>query len=213
MTPIRTLLRRLLSQRETYLLFARHAQAIQIPVPEALDAFQFSTLTQVNDPLTQPLDPFCTSHGFPPNWPAQMLVQGAHAVMAIDSSTRQIAAMAWLTTRPYYVEEIDHTLDPAGGVYLFGDFVAPAYRGRRLQRTLLAHRLSRFPTQSAYTIIRDDNAPSIRNFESVDFIPTTHLIHKQWLGRASWACTPAPAADKRLPTFERLPGNRLVPRT
>jgi hypothetical protein len=201
-------LRRFRPTRQVYLLFARlPAPVTPAPLPE----FVIQSLATPNDPLAQSLDEFCTAHGFPPGWPGEMLTQGARAFIAQLPGGGQIAATAWLTTHAFYVEEIDHTLDPAGGAYLFGDFVTPPYRGRRLQRTLLAHRLAHLPAGSpAYTIIRDDNIPSIRNFESMNV--TARLTHTRWLGRSKWTCVSAAASDKNLPTFERQTGNRLVPK-
>jgi ribosomal protein S18 acetylase RimI-like enzyme len=196
-------------RRETYLLFARPPAPCDLTHPA--DA-AIALITSPDDPAIQPLDHFCTSNGFPPGWPAGMLGSRAQALTAAHPDTDAIMAMAWLTTAPFYVEEIDHTLDPAGGAYFFGDFVAPAHRGRGLQRALLRHRLALSPGATAYTIIRNDNIPSIANYQSVGFTPTTRLSSRRWLGATRWTCSTIPGVDARLPTFERPSGNRLVAR-
>ena len=200
--------RRLLPRRETYLLFARPPAPCDRTPPADI---VITHITTPDHPAVQPLEPFCTAHGFPPGWPRDMLAAGAQAVVAADAATQALMAMAWLTTAPFYVEEIDHTLDPAGGVYLFGDFVAPPHRGKGLQGTLLRQRLMLSPDKIAYTIVRDDNAPSIKNYRALDFIPTTRLTHQHWSGRSRWNCQAAPGANARLPAFESRPGNRLAP--
>jgi GNAT superfamily N-acetyltransferase len=140
-----------------------------------------------------------------------MLRGGARAITASDPQTHTLIAMAWHTAAPFFVEEIDHTLDPAGGVYLFGDFVAPASRGRGLQRALVRQRLALAPNLTAHTIIRDNNLPSLKSYQALGFTPTTRLTSHRWLGLGRWHCTPIAGADGRLPAFDRHPGKRLVP--
>jgi ribosomal protein S18 acetylase RimI-like enzyme len=208
---MRNLFCRFIPRQETYLLLAKDLQRAASPSPQPADPLETSLLTTPDDPLAQSLDQFCTTHGFPPAWPLGMLRQSAQALVATDPATHTIIGMAWLTTRPFYVEEIDHTLDPAGGVYLFGDFVAPAHRGKRLHRALIEQRLAHTNAPFACTIIRDNNTPSINNYRALNFIPTTRLTRRRWFGRTDSNCTPV-NADHRHPVFERQPGNRLVAR-
>jgi GNAT superfamily N-acetyltransferase len=115
-----------------------------------------------------------------------MLADGAPALVAVDDATGETLAMAWTTSRPFHVEEIGATIDPGpGGVYLFGDFVAPAARGRRLQRLLVNRRLRRAAADAhlACTIVHPDNAASVRSYEHEGFAARGRFVRTTWLKR------------------------------
>jgi GNAT superfamily N-acetyltransferase len=112
--------------------------------------------------------------------------------------------MAWSTTHPFHVEEIGATFDPRGGVYLFGDFVDPAHRGKKLQRALVSHRLAAARDQGlpfAYTLIHPSNAASLRSYAHEHFVPAARFTRYHWL-RKKWCHCAQLAA----------PSGTLVPR-
>jgi hypothetical protein len=210
---MRNPLRLFFPRRETYLLFTARLANTESPPPPDPAQIETALISAPNHPLMPALEQFCTAGGFPPSWSAEMFHDGAHAVVALDTSSQQPAAMAWLVQRPYYVAEVDHTIDPAGGVYFFGDFVALAYRGRRLQRLLLQHRLARAAHSAvphAYTIIRDDNGPSIANYRALGFVPTTALTCTHWLWRDKYRIKVLPTLDRSLPALTRDPAIRTL---
>src|SRR4051794_16958925 len=126
-------LRRLFPQSEEHLLMGRSGGA---PAPEAESSdVEMLAIRSADDSNVQRLESFASTHGFPAGWASEMLTEGAIALIARDAAGTSLA-MAWMTQRPFYVEEIGTTIDPRTGVYLFGDFVAPAHRGRKLQRRL-----------------------------------------------------------------------------
>jgi ribosomal protein S18 acetylase RimI-like enzyme len=137
------------------------------------------------------LESFTTEFGFPAGWAGEMLTEGAQPVIACDASTGATLAMAWATTRPFFVEEIGATIDPGeGGVYLFGDYVAPAARGRRLQRLLVAERLRRAgPDARACTIVHPTNEPSMRSYRHEGFMEGGRFTRTWWLGRNWGRCS------------------------
>jgi GNAT superfamily N-acetyltransferase len=205
---MRNPLRLIFPRRETYLLLTARLAGRESP-PPPVDPAQIETavIGAADHPVAGALEQFCTAGGFPRSWSVDMLGDGAQAFIAVDTaSRRRVAAMAWLVRRPYYVAEVDHTIDPAGGVYFFGDFVAPVYRGRRLQRLLLEHRLAcaaQAGVPHAYTIIRDDNGPSIANYRALGFVPTTALARTHWPWRDRHRLTFLPTLDKSLPALDR----------
>lgn len=85
------------------------------------------------------LDQLYTADGFPKNWPMTMLERGAHGVVLTAEGVP--AASAWLIRKPFYVQEIRRTFDAGPEAdYYFGDFVAPSFRGKHLQRLLIRAR-------------------------------------------------------------------------
>lgn len=150
------------------------------------------------------LDAFASANGFPEGWAGAMLEEGAQAMIAVEGNT--VLAMAWMTRRPFFVEEIAATLDPGGGVYLFGDFVAPAHRGRRLQRLLVSQRLSRSINASfACTLVHPSNRASIRSYRTAGFGEIGAFVRRKWGGR-TWARARCAAG----PIGCTLDGERLV---
>ena len=113
----------------------------QLPEPAALAvAFDVRHLHDPNDRYCDVLDRFYTAQGFPAKWSERLLASGAQGVM-ICCGASAIAA-GWLTRKPFYVEEIRRTFDPGSAMdYYFGDFVAPEFRGKGLQRALIRERL------------------------------------------------------------------------
>lgn len=177
------LLRRLLPRSDAHLLLSRDAAA---PIPP-FDVAGVRTL-----PVDRPSDAlasFATAQGFPAGWTTDMLADGAAALLALDEPTGAALAMAWTTTRPFYVDELQATFDPRGGAYLFGDFVAPASRGRGLQRLLVARRLELAGATPAHTIVHPTNVASLRSYERAGFVATARFTRYHWR-RRTWArCT------------------------
>src|SRR5258706_201507 len=130
-------LRRLFPRSHEHLLMGRVGPP---PVPETGTAgVQTVAIRMGDDPHIGKLDAFAVANGFPQGWVQEMLAEGASAVAALDEAGA-VMAMGWITGRRFQVEEIGATLDPGAGVYLFGDFVALAHRGRKLQQLLVAER-------------------------------------------------------------------------
>jgi GNAT superfamily N-acetyltransferase len=159
------------------------------------------------------LDPFCTNAGFPTGWANDMNAGGAEALIVRDASG-DVIAMAWHTNRPFFVAEIDFTFVPRNGVYLFGDYVTPAHRGKKLQRLLVRQRLAaaaRNGAAIAYTIIHAGNAPSLASYRALGFVPTTRLTRTRWLGRDRDHAAPVTTRDRSLPIFIMTAPRRLLP--
>ncbi|HEY7115461.1 MAG TPA: GNAT family N-acetyltransferase, partial [Tepidisphaeraceae bacterium] len=135
-----------------------------------------------DDPAIASLNAFACDNGFPDGWANQMLADGCQATLALDTATGVPLAMGWRTTSPFWVEEIGTPFDPQGAAYLFGDFVAPAHRGRGLQRLLVSHRLRQAPPVNCCTIIHPDNTASLRNYQHEGFRPTGAYQVFEWLG-------------------------------
>jgi hypothetical protein len=131
------------------------------------------------------LEEFAVASGFPPGWVADMLAEGAVGVLAVSHEDGSPLAMGWVTGRAFYVDEIGATLNPNGGAYLFGDFVAPGHRGRKLQRLLVAERLRGMP-RGACTIVHPGNVASMRSYGHEGFATAGRFTRRWWLGR-SWA--------------------------
>jgi GNAT superfamily N-acetyltransferase len=134
------------------------------------------------------LEAFATEIGFPAGWATDVLAEGAWAILAIDQATGVPLAMGWAIARPFFVEEIGATVDPGpGAIYLFGDFVAPSARGRKLQRLLVAGRLRRVAGVSrACTIIHPTNTASLRSYRNEGFDERARYTRTWWAGW-SWA--------------------------
>jgi ribosomal protein S18 acetylase RimI-like enzyme len=124
--------------------------------------------------------------------------------MALEAGSDRPLAMAWATKRPFWVGEIDATLDPGGGTYLFGDFVAPAHRGRGLQRLLVAERLNDAPR--ACTIVHPDNAASVRSYGGAGFADAGRFTRYRWVGRSFGRCSASAGAPAR---FELAVGDTI----
>jgi hypothetical protein len=131
------------------------------------------------------LEGFAVASGFPAGWVADMLAEGAVGVLAVSETEGEPLAMGWMILRAFQVEEIGATLDPNGGVYLFGDFVAPGQRGRKLQRLLVAERL-RGVGAGACTIVHPGNVASVRSYGHEGFRVAGRFTRWWWRGR-SWA--------------------------
>jgi ribosomal protein S18 acetylase RimI-like enzyme len=137
------------------------------------------------DPAFAALRSFAASQGFGNDWPADMLADHAQCALAFDEFSTPMA-MAWMTRQSFYVEEMGATFDPRGAAYLFGDWVAPEFRGRRLQRLLVAYRLDRaveLQAREAYTIIHPENAASLKSYRQEGFIEEGEIESRTWLGR------------------------------
>src|SRR4051812_29344575 len=96
----------LLPRSDPHLLLSRPAGA-----PPAFDAT--GVRVELIDQPSDPLEAFAVDQGFPAGWTTDMLSDGASAMLALDDTTGAALAMAWTTTKPFYVDEIRATLDPA----------------------------------------------------------------------------------------------------
>jgi GNAT superfamily N-acetyltransferase len=191
-----SIFRRLLPRTEKHFLLA--CDVLTLPtefVVEGIDPVAVSADDRVRIEL---LDNFTARNGFPAGWVREMLADGAQAVVARDEGSNEILAMGWNTTRAFHIEEIGATLDPAGAVYFFGDFVAPAHRGRKLQRLLVAERLARMSDASrACTVIHPDNIASLRSYQSERFVKAAEFVRYERSGRTWSRCHTLPGAITR----------------
>jgi GNAT superfamily N-acetyltransferase len=183
-------LRRLIPYTETHLLLTH---------PDASRGSGFSVEgIDIERGDESRLEAFAAAQGFPSGWAAEMLAGGATALLALDATTREPLAMGWATARPFHVEEVGRTIDPGErGIYLFGDFVAPAARGRKLQRLLVSQRLGRANGATrACTIVHPENVPSLHSYQNEGFVPGARYTRTFWLGR-EWATCRGRAFEKR----------------
>ncbi len=165
------------SRTETFTLLARPAEAVGERL--ALDV-GFELIESIKNQRSDALHAFCEDQGFPEGWTFEMLEEGARAVIALDAE-HAILAMGWMIDRPYFVEEIGLTISPAEGCpYLFGDFVAPAARGKGLQRALVGKRLEHFPGRDAFTLVDPGNAASFKSYAAHGFSPSAEVRLWHW---------------------------------
>ena len=132
------------------------------------------------------IERFAVVNGFPRGWVKDIAALGGKALAATDPASADIMAMGWLLTEPLPIEEMGETFNPAGKAYLFGDFAAPAWRGRRLQRFLVNRRLAlaaELGLSHALTIIEEANIASLRSYGAEGF--QTFAAHRRgrFLGR------------------------------
>lgn len=174
------LLRHLFWRSETHLLMERAV------VAGATSDFSVPGV-EVETGERAALEPFASSVGFPAGWAGEMLDEGATGLLAVDVANRLPLAMGWVTSRQYRIDEIGATINPGeGGIYLFGDLVAPAARGRRLQRLLVAERLRRATdVRQACTVVHPANAASVQNYKNEGFCVSGWFTRNWWLG-TSW---------------------------
>ena len=186
-------LRRLFPHSEEHLLMGRFG-AGQTSETERADGDMLA-IRSADDPGAELLESFADANGFPAGWAREMLIDGASGVIARDPAAGATLAMAWMTTHPFHVEEIGATIDPRGGVYLFGDFVAPAHRGRKLQRLLVAHRL-RITGSAAFacTLVHPSNLASVRSYQHEGFEPGGRFVRYRWRDRTWTRCRSARCA-------------------
>jgi ribosomal protein S18 acetylase RimI-like enzyme len=173
-------LRALIPRSETHLLLSR---------PGASAGSEFAVPgVEVQAGEADALEAFTAEVGFPAGWAIDVLDEGAWAILAVDQASRAPLAMGWGIARPFYVEEIGATVDPGpGGIYLFGDFVAPAARGRKLQRLLVSERVRRAAESArAFTIVHPTNTASLRSYRNEGFETRARYTRTHWAGR-SWA--------------------------
>jgi GNAT superfamily N-acetyltransferase len=178
-------LRSLFPRAQRHLLMGR--LALPAKAPAASPGVEVLSIHRPADPAAQALDDFATAHGFPAGWARDMLADGAQALAARDASTGQILAMGWSTRQPFHVDEIGATLNPGGGVYLFGDFVAPPFRGRKLQKLLISHRLAQLDDLPfACTLVEPSSLPSLRSYTGEGFVVGGTYVRYHWRKR-TWA--------------------------
>jgi ribosomal protein S18 acetylase RimI-like enzyme len=133
------------------------------------------------------LEAFAVASGFPVGWAGDMLGGGTVATVALANvgGRTQGVAMGWQARwGRFLVEEISATLALGPDTYLFGDFVSPEFRGRGIQRWLVAERLR--AVGDAITIVHPLNAPSRRSYEREGFVVAGRFTRYQW-GRRTWA--------------------------
>ena len=180
-------LRGLIPRSETHLLLARELSGPMGPLTVA--DVEVVAIPSKDDTSAGALEAFASEQGFPDGWALDMLGEGATALLARDTQSGQSLAMSWSTAKSFEVVEIGATLDPDGGVYLFGDFVAPAQRGRNLQRMLVAERVRRAAGAAfACTIIHPENVASLRSYHREGFTPVARFTRRHWMGRRWAAC-------------------------
>ena len=157
----------------------------QLPEPAARgEHFTARQIHDSSDAASHTLDRFYTAEGFPDQWTAQLLKNGAQAVMICHDELP--VAAGWLIRKPFYIEEIRRTFDPGPtSDYYFGDFVAPAFRGKRLQRALIRERL-RLTHQAGYrwatAITRSTLPASLSSYSSEGFSVAVALCKRVCLG-------------------------------
>jgi ribosomal protein S18 acetylase RimI-like enzyme len=177
-------LRCLFPRSQEHLLMGRVGSAPMLETSVA--GVQALVIWTADDPRAGMLDAFAVANGFPQGWAREMLAEGASAVVARDPAAAMLA-MGWMTGRHFHVEEIGATLDPGTGVYLFGDFVAPAQRGRKLQRLLVAERLRVIEGAAfACTLVEPANVASVRSYEKEGFAVEGRFVSYRWRAR-TWA--------------------------
>jgi GNAT superfamily N-acetyltransferase len=186
-------LRRLFPHSEEHLLMGRRGA---MPASEVARAdVDMLAIRSAEDPHAELLESFAGANGFPAGWAREMFDNGASAVIARDRAAGATLAMAWMTTHPFHVEEIGATIDPGGGVYLFGDFVAGAQRGRQLQRQLVAQRLGIAGSAAfACTLVHPSNVASLRSYQHEGFAPGGRFVRYRWHGRTWTRCRSARCA-------------------
>lgn len=143
------------------------------------------------------LDQIYSMDGFPPGWAAQMLGRGSVAVVIVSGQTP--AASALLVRKPFYVREILRTFDAgAEGDYYFGDYVAPAFRGRQIQRMLIRARLhisQQAGRRWAHALTRTTIPASAENYLAEGFCTAAKLHARRWAG---WRWEHHEVVDPRL---------------
>jgi len=170
-----------MARRQTTLILTRDARGPIAPL-EAPAGIRVVYVVRPGDEGFAELDSLCRSYDFPASWVADMLATGAEAFAAIpvdpSPSLRAVAA-GWLTRKPFYVDEIGYTFTPVPeGDYYFGDFVEPAWRGRKLQRLLIHRRLEASAAAGrlwAFSMMRRDNPASLRSYQAEQFQPAARL--------------------------------------
>jgi ribosomal protein S18 acetylase RimI-like enzyme len=179
-------LRRLFPRSQEHLLLGRVGSA---PAPQKpVAGVETLAIRADDDARVGMLDAFADANGFPQGWARAMLAEGASAIVAIDPAGAAMA-MGWMTGRRFHVEEIGATLDPGAGIYLFGDFVAPAQRGRNLQQLLVAQRLRGIQqTAFACTLVEPSNVASVRSYEKEGFVIEARFTRYHWRGRTWSRC-------------------------
>lgn len=200
-------LRRLFPTSEEHLLMGRSGEA---PAHEAESSdLEMLAIPSADDPHVESLESFASANGFPACWASEMLRDGASAVIARDTASGATLAMAWMTQHPFHVEEIGATIDPGSGVYLFGDFVAPAHRGRKLQQRLVAQRLRLAATVSfAVTLVHPANLASLRSYQHERFTVGARFVRYRWRSRTWTRCRPV---DRAAVSFALDEPDRIIP--
>lgn len=164
------------------LIFTRNAND-PLPPVTVPQGFDIHLITRAGADAFRKLDELCTSNGFPDGWVGKMLEGGARAIFVTQNQAP--AATGWLTRTPFYVDEIHRTFDPGPrGEYYFGDFIAPEFRGQRLHRLVIHHRLllSREAGLAPAALTCDTNLPSVKGYQSMGFRATA-AIHSFFVGR------------------------------
>ena len=173
-----------------------------IDPPNWPPGFELVRVTTTADPLYPSLNACCDTCGFPAGWVARMLDGGARgwAIVTHDNSSpeRIVIGTGWMTSEPFYVEEVGWTFNPGSdGVYVFGDFILEAWRGRGLQKQMLRERLVHEASTGArwvYGIAKWNNAASLTSCSAAGFVVAAR-IGVRFLGpiRVERLKRPAPA--------------------
>jgi hypothetical protein len=149
-------------------------------------------VTQATDEAFAAMDRLYGAHGFAANWAIGLLEAGDRAVVVLDADNHSAQAAAWITRRPFFVQEVRRTFDPGpDGDYYFGDLVLPSARGRGLQRLLIAQRLKLSRGRTALAMTCPQNDPSQTNYRSLGFAPIATLTSHFLAGLQIDRCSPA----------------------
>jgi GNAT superfamily N-acetyltransferase len=163
--------------------------ASSVQPPATAPGVEVLVIHRAADPAAERLDAFGVANGFPQGWTRDMLADGARAVVARDVRSGELLAMGWSTRHPFHVDEIAATLNPGQGVYLFGDFVAPAHRGRKLQKLLISHRLTELDDRPfACTLVEPTNLASMRSYVAEGFSVGGEYVRHRWRRRTWTRC-------------------------
>jgi ribosomal protein S18 acetylase RimI-like enzyme len=182
---MRSFLRNLWPRTQVHLLLGRPGGR-EIP-PFSVEGVTTIVVRSPGDAAAAELEAFAERQGFPEAWAHEMLAGGASGTVVRDAAAGAILAMGWATAQPFHVEEIAATLEPRdGGVYLFGDFVSPAARGRKLQRLMVAERLRTHDVRYACTLVHPSNGASLTSYQHEGFGDGGRFRRWTWRGR-SWA--------------------------
>lgn len=140
--------------------------------PCEIDGVTLAWVNSPSDPLFDRLVRVAAEQGVDEAWCREQLDPHADCVLALDLQGEPVG-MGLATRRPFWVEEILHTLDPSpDGAYLYATYVTPSHRGKRIQLALDAARMMRHREQGAsvaYAVVDGNNEPSVRSHARAGF--------------------------------------------
>jgi len=162
-------------------LSARDEELLQV------SSFKFHVslnwVSEPNDAHFSLLLRILAQQGLDEPWAREQLASGSSAILAtVKENGVTIPAGAGLYTRgEFYVGEIDHLYHPGDtACYLYATYVAPAYRGRRIQRLLDLHRVKKGHENGvpyAIAIVLSSNTASLRGHAAGGFLSAARIDH------------------------------------